>query len=77
MKQTQEGLEEFRWSDRNAPIDIDGCGKDDKIPWVERVNKIVEKAVSECMWAAAALWCLLCLLLVRMKKDEPVEADLC
>lgn len=43
LKQTQ-GLEKFRWSDRNAPIDIDGGGskEDDKISWEECV-KIVEK----------------------------------
>jgi oligoendopeptidase F len=44
LKQTQ-GLEQFRWSDRNAPIDINGDGKDDdRIPWKECV-KIVEKGV--------------------------------
>jgi len=42
LKQTQ-GLETFRWSDRNAPIDIEGGSKEDeKIPWTECV-KIVEK----------------------------------
>lgn len=45
LKQTQ-GLDTFRWSDRNAPIDIDGAGKEDeKISWDECV-KIVEKGVS-------------------------------
>jgi len=44
LKQTQ-GLETFRWSDRNAPIDISGAGTEDaKIPWEECV-KIVEKGV--------------------------------
>jgi len=38
-------LETFRWSDRNAPIDISGAGTEDaKIPWEECV-KIVEKGV--------------------------------
>ena len=45
LKQTQ-GLDTFRWSDRNAPIDIEGGDKEDeKIPWEECV-KIVEKGVS-------------------------------
>ncbi|CAB9523133.1 Oligoendopeptidase F [Seminavis robusta] len=42
LKKTQ-GLETFRWSDRNAPIDIEGGKKEDeKIPWTDCV-KIVEK----------------------------------
>jgi len=45
LKQTQ-GLEKFRWSDRNAPIDIDGDNKEvEKISWDDCV-KIVEKGVS-------------------------------
>ena len=32
LQQTQ-GLEKFRWSDRNAPIAIDGGEKDDLCPF--------------------------------------------
>jgi oligoendopeptidase F len=39
------GLETFRWSDRNAPIDLDSSNKEDeKIAWSECV-KIVERGV--------------------------------
>ncbi|KAL3901098.1 MAG: hypothetical protein SGARI_006122, partial [Bacillariaceae sp.] len=40
----QGGLETFRWSDRNAPIDLDSDSskEDDKISWTECV-KIVER----------------------------------
>lgn len=43
--QKTQGLEKFRWSDRNAPIDIGGVSHD-KISWEKAVN-IVEKGYNK------------------------------
>ena len=58
MLQQSQGLDKFRWSDRNAPIDITGGGEteDEKIKWEDAVQ-IVERGVSEILGFLLCLFC--------------------